>query len=248
MLKLVACEDEPVHLNNIQILVHDIFTKIPILYTLECFSSGEELFQNLQNGSTYDIALLDICMKKMSGIELAEKIRKYFLNEDTILIYITSYDIRAKEVFQYNTHRFLSKPIEFSLFEEALLSAHQKWKNQQSENFCFRDTRLGSVKVLIKDILYMESARSHCVDVITRDYIYSIYNVTLAHIHNNLSSFDFILIHHSTLVNFDHIKKICYESIEMSNDMTLMISGPKRREVRKQLFDLRKRQDKNIWL
>ncbi|GLC80101.1 LytR/AlgR family response regulator transcription factor [Lacrimispora brassicae] len=248
MLRITVCDDESFYIEEIKKLVIAVLTKIPVLFSITCFSSGEELFKDLQNGSAYDIALLDIHMNKMDGIDIAEKIRKYFQNDKTILIYISNYDIRAKEVLQFNTHRFLSKPIDYLLFEEALLSANILWEEQQPQNFCFKDTKSGHVGVPIKDILYMESARNHRVDVTTVEHVYTMYDVKLSDIHENLSSFNFILIHHSILVNFSHINVISYEEIKMSNGKILNISGPKRKQIRELFSEIRKRQEKNIWL
>lgn len=249
MLKIAICDDDYIYIEQIKALVTDIFTNAAVLFSITSFSSGEKLYQDLQNGITYDIALLDIKMDRMSGIDVGDKLRKHFQNNKTILIYISSYDNRAKEVFQFNTHRFLSKPIEYHLFEEALLSANQIWKEHQSLNFSFRDTKLGNVKVPLKDILYIENnSRNHHVDVTTTDHTYILYDVKLSDIHKNLSSFDFILIHHSTLVNFDHIRSLSYDKVDMSDGKTLSISGPKRKYARALFYEIRKRQEKNIWL
>lgn len=248
MLKIVICDDENVYIEQIRTLVSNVLITIPILYSLDSFSSGEELFQNLQNGTSYDVAFLDIHMDGINGIDIADKIRKHFQNNKTILIYISSYDTRAKEVFQFKTHRFLSKPIEKLLFEEALISSLQLWKEQQASNFAFRDTKLGLVQVPFHEILYIESSHNHRVNVITTDNIYTIYDIRLSDIHEKLSSSDFILIHHSTLVNFDHIKTIGYEKVTMSDDKVLSISGPKRKDIRKQFYEIRKVQEKNLWL
>lgn len=248
MIKITVCDDESTYTNEIHNLVSSVLANISVLFSITCFISGEELFRDLQNGSVYDIAILDIHMNKIDGINIAEKIRKQFQNEKTILIYISNYDIRAKEVFQFNTHRFLSKPIDYQLFEEALLSAYQLWKKQQPQYFCFKDTKLGHLEVPIKDIIYMQSARSHRIDITTGNLIYTMYDVKLSKIHEYLSLFDFVLIHHSILVNFNHISVIRYEEIMMSDGKRLDISGPKRKQVRELFFEIRKRQEKNIWL
>lgn len=248
MLRIVICDDEDIYIRQITQLVSDALTKIPVSYSTDSFSSGDELFQKLQHGTTYDVALLDIHMDGISGIDIAGKIRKHFQNDKTILIYISAYDNRAKEVFQFNTHRFLSKPVEKHLFEEALLSAAELWEEQQSLNFSFKDTKLGYVEVPLDKILYIESSRSHCVDVTATDYTYTIYNVRLSDIHEKLSSSNFILIHNSTLVNYHHVRSIAYEEVTMSDAKALSISGSKRPEVRKQFHNIRKTQEKNLWL
>jgi len=246
MLKIVICDDEDIYIEQIKMFISDLSTKIPDFTVNDC-SSGEALFQELQDDAIYDIALLDIHMNRMSGIDVADKLRKHFQNDKTILIYISAHDNRAKEVFQFKTHRFLSKPIERDLFEEALLSAVQLWQEQQSLYFSFKDTKLGHVKMPLKDILYMESSRSHCVNVITADCRYTIYDAKLSELHEKFSSSGFILIHHSTLVNFDHIKLIRYEEVTMSDEKILSISGPKRKPIREHFHEIRKKQEKNLW-
>jgi len=248
MLRIAICDDEDIHIRQINQLVSDTLTKVPVLFSTDSFSSGEALFYNLQNGTTYDIALLDIHMDGISGIDIAGKIRNHLKDDKIILIYISAYDKRAKELFQFNTHRFLSKPIETHLFEEALLSAVELWKDQQFQNFIFKDRKLGCVEIPINDILYIENSHSHCVDVVTTDATYTIYNGRLSDIHEKLSSSDFILIHQSTLINFHHVRSVTYEEVTMSNKKALSISGPKRKEVRKLFYEIRKRQEKNLWL
>ena len=246
MLRIVICDDEDIYIRQINDLVSGVFKKIPVSFSMDSYFSGEELFQNIENGKTYDIALLDIQMVGISGIDVAEKLRKHFKNDDTILIYISCYDNRAKEVFQFNTHRFLSKPIETNLFEEALLSAVGLWEKKQSLNFSFKDTKLGLVSIPLSKILYMESSRSHCVTITTSDHTYTIYRVRLSDIYQKFYSSNFILIHQSTLVNFHHVQIITYKEVTMSDGKALSISGPKRKNVRKQFYDIRKMQEKNL--
>jgi len=248
MIKIVICDDEDIYIEQIRMLVSDLLEKIPVLFSMDICSSGEELVRNLQNGSIYDIALLDMRMDGICGIEVADILRKQFQHDKTILIYITAYDDRIRETFQFGTHRFLAKPIERLLFDDALLSAIQLWEKQQSTCYAFKDIKLGHVKILLKDILYFESNSNHYVDVITTNYKYTICRIKLSNIHEKLFSSDFIRIHHSALVNFDHIKIMNYDEVTMSNEEVLRISGPKKKDVRNLFSKMRKSREQNPWL
>lgn len=72
----------------------------------------------MNRGGSFHILYLDISMGGMNGVEVGNRLRSHFQNTDTILIYVSSYDQRAKEVFRLQTFRFLSKPINPSLFQE----------------------------------------------------------------------------------------------------------------------------------
>jgi len=248
MIKIVICDDEDIYVEQIRLLVSDLLEKIPVLFSMDICSSGEELVRNLQNGSVYDIALLDMRMDGICGIEAADILRRQFRHDKTILIYITAYDDRMREAFQFGTYRFLAKPINRHSFDDAMLSAIQLWKKQQSAYYAFKDIKLGHVNIPHKDILYFESNSNHYVDVITTSCRYTICRIKLSDIHKKLFPSGFILIHHSALVNFDHIKIMNYDKVTMSNEEVLRISGPKQKEVRDLFSNMRKAREQNPWL
>ncbi len=246
MLKIAICDDEKLFSDQIYELVEKVFTKTTALYSIKCFSSGEDMITAMEDKALFDIAFLDISMNGMSGIELGAKLRKYFQSMKTILIYVSSFDSRAKEVFCYNTHRFLSKPINYTLFEEALLSAYNLWKDAQSKYLTIKDSTFGYVSLHLKDILYLEVTRSHRIDVVTAKQRYIAYE-KISDLYEQLSSQNFLQIHHTCMVNYDYIELISYEKVTMSDGRTLQISGPKRKLVRSQYSTLRKKQVSKQW-
>ena len=54
-------------------------------FSVELASDGEEAWQKLLGGG-FDVALVDIKMPRMNGVELAEKIRKDHLNVEVIIL------------------------------------------------------------------------------------------------------------------------------------------------------------------
>ncbi len=90
------------------------------------------------------MAFLDICMNGMNGIEVGTRLRNYFKIKKTIIIYISSYDNRAKEVFCLDTFRFLSKPIDPELFKRDLLSAYKRLNEIKDDFFVLRILKKGN--------------------------------------------------------------------------------------------------------
>lgn len=178
---------------------------------------------------------------------MGEKLRQRLDLQDTLLIYVSAYDLRAKEVFRYNTHRFLAKPIDSQLFEEALLSAYGILKERCKKTIIIKDSKQGNVVLPIKDIYYFQVSLSHRIELYTKDAVYTIYD-KISNVHSQLSLADFLLIHHSILINYDHIKNISYTEVEMNNGDVLTISGPKRKGIRKLYNEIRKKREEGIWL
>ncbi len=243
MIKIAICDDELVFIKQVQVLLNHILSDKNIIFSVNYFLSGEELCKSLDNGFTYDIVFLDILMSGINGIDVGLRLNQSN-NKKSILIYVSSYDTRAKEVFCVNAHRFLSKPIEIQLFEEALISACEILDRSLKKVFSFICSD-GHVKLPLYNILYFEVVQSHRVDVITHKDNYTFYG-KLADVQSELLADDFLRIHQSYLINYDYIKNITYENVTMENDVLLWISGPRRKEIRK-IYKETKQRRNNKW-
>ncbi len=245
MIRIAICDDEQIMLNQISKLTADILDKAFIPFEADTFTSGEALIQKLEQNVDYDIALLDIEMGGISGIDVAARLREQFKNKRTILIYISAHESRCKEVLYFNTMRFLSKPIEIPLFEEALFCACEKLKDKRML-FSFKDVTNGHTDLNVDDILYFEITESHRVNVVTANNIYTFYG-SISLTESQLSVFNFLKIHRSFLINFDHIKKMTYNEVTMENNISLPIAPLKRKQIRQQYWALRERRESD-WL
>lgn len=239
MIKIAICDDEQMILDQVTQLTSVLLEKAQITYKIHTFLSGEDLIQSLKDNAEYDIALLDIKLKKLSGIDVAARLREQFQHYKTILIYISAYDSRCKETLYFNTLRFLSKPIDPSLFEEALCSACKKIKSQEKK-FSFKDVETGHTELRVDDILYFETREAHRINIVTsfRKYVY--YG-SIADAETQLELFDFLRIHRSYLVNFDNIKKITFTEVTMQNEKNLPIARMKRKDISRQYWSIRKK-------
>lgn len=244
MIRIAICDDEPIFIEQIKSMLKSTLSKAHISYLTDSFTSGESLCEKLKGGFFYDLAFLDICMNGMNGIEVGTRLRNYFKIKKTIIIYISSYDNRAKEVFCLDTFRFLSKPIDPELFKRDLLSAYKRLNEIKDDFFCFKDIEKGQCNIPIEEIIYLEISRGHKINVITKDSWYIFYG-KLTDVSEKLESQGFLLIHHSILINYNHIRQISYEKVLMSNEVNLAISGPKRKEIRARYLQIRKSKEDN---
>jgi two-component SAPR family response regulator len=113
---------------NILIVDDEIYTLYEIEFYVKkygrfdkcvvCTNSIEALEQAEKN--SFDIALLDIEMPSMNGIELAERLSNIF--PDISLAFITAYNHYATEAFEVNAIDYILKPIR----EERLFKALDK--------------------------------------------------------------------------------------------------------------------------
>lgn len=246
MTRIAVCDDESLCVEQLISEISELMKKITCSYKITCFSSGYDFILNLQEGNNYDIVFWDIMMDGCTGIDVGEKLRNFFKHKQTILIYVSSYDRRAKEVFLFKTHRFLSKPIDTELLKEALYSAYSMWKNEQLKSFSFKDRESNYITLPLRLIRYFEVGRSHRIEINSTKDNYEIYD-SIKNLNNKLEQFNFLLVHQGFLINYLHIQKITYDCAIMTNEKEVPISGPKRKDVRKLYLEIRKRQGDNLW-
>lgn len=228
MLKIAICDDD----NYICIQLEEILLNLGDIYLekleINIFYSGVELDKAIKNGDFFDLIFLDIEMKNMNGVEVGTKIRCEYENETTQIIYISSMENYAMELFQVRPMDFIIKPLNYEkiskVFETAL-----RLIPKNNEVFQYQ-TGHTSCKLLLKDILYFESINRK-INVITcgrTDMFYGVLN----DIHKNLQPFNFLYIHKSFLVNYIHIVKFEYSQVTMSDNCVLPISQQNRKAVR----------------
>lgn len=200
MLKIAYCDDMEQDRDYIMMVLTQIEQKWEEEFEMSTFSSGESLCEAVQKNH-YDVVLLDILMNGIDGIETATRIRA--MGEESLIIFISSYDKRVKELFDFRTIAFLDKPIDMSMLETALYKAYSIIKKENDNVFTYR--RQGSVQYIpIKDIVYFESRRNE-ITIHTIKGNESYYS-TLVSVWDTVKKFDhFIMPHRSFIFNLNYI-------------------------------------------
>jgi two-component system, NtrC family, response regulator HydG len=105
--QLLIVDDEPDTCANLA----DIFTEFG--YRVDIAHDGPSALQKLEHAS-YDLALLDLKMPGMNGLELYREIRRR--SSDTVAIVVTAYasSETAKSVLEAGAWRIVSKPVDFT--------------------------------------------------------------------------------------------------------------------------------------
>lgn len=229
MIKVAICDDEA----YIGFLLEDIIKKIGETYSIEfctdIFFTGEGLCNYLDKGNVYDLIFLDIELKTTDGIKVGRFVRKKFGIDVTQLVYISSKEKYALQLFKIRPLDFIIKPIRYNAVEEVMKETFEIINKNKTELFEYSFGK-DVYKIPVKDIIYFESVnrKVYIHGIEKRDEFYG----TLKDIFESVSKFDFIWIHKSYLVNFSYIAKFSYNQIVLVNDTVLPIAQSKRKYVR----------------
>lgn len=90
---------------------------------LDCFADGESALAYAKgSGETIDLAILDICMPGMNGIDLAEQLKR--INPRMLILFETSYEEYAMEAFRMKAAGYIMKPYVRNEIAYAIESAY----------------------------------------------------------------------------------------------------------------------------
>jgi two-component system response regulator AlgR len=169
---------------------------------------------NLARQHHPDLALLDIRMPEVDGIEAAELIAD--LEPPPAIIFCTAYDEYALKAFQANAVGYLLKPVREEELARALkqakklsqahLKALQELSTNEREDEVFiAHTWNGQERIPIQKIFYFRA--DHKYLSVIHEGGETLSNQTLKELETQFQN-RFIRTHRSTLVNIRHIKKM----------------------------------------
>lgn len=207
-LKIAICDDEQSQIEYITSLVSLWGAKEEHNCEIRTFMSAESFLFEYEDDKTYDILLLDVEMKNITGIELAKRIRKD--NNRAEIVFITSHFEFVGEGYEVDALHYLIKPILPDKLAQVLTKATEKLSVEPPSVVISCDGE--TVKLYVNDIFYVESFL-HYIVIHTKDKEYKI-KENISTFQEKLSD-DFFRIHRSYIASLKHITQISRTSISI---------------------------------
>jgi len=123
---------------------------------VECFENGLNFISDYK--ASCDIALMDIEMPHMNGLDTARKLREF--DSQIPLIFITNMAQYAINGYEVQALDFMVKPIEYFNFSLKLDKAIRICKKLHGYQI-YVPSEQGTVKIDIADLIYIESAKHY---------------------------------------------------------------------------------------
>lgn len=208
-MTFIALDDEPLAL----VLIEKYARDIPEWTLLATFTDAAAAAEYLRN-NTVDLLLSDINMPDISGLQFVQALP----DERPLIIFVTAYKEFAHEGFNLDVVDYLVKPVAPERFKRALQKAADLLELQRKaeaasvpspstlEDHIFVFSEYQKVKILLKDVLYLESMgdyvkiflESQAKPVLTLD--------RLKNLAERLHPQGFRRIHRSVVVNVEKVK------------------------------------------
>lgn len=236
MFKIAVCDDEEPICSHLETILLDYGKESNQQLEIEIFYSGEDLYKALRLNTRFDLIFLDIELKGLNGIKIGKIIRDELYDEITQIVYISSKQEYAMELFENRPLNFLLKDSSSSEIIRVLEKGINLINSQNNffefiynRNFC---------KLSYKDIIYFESDNKK-INLVTNSEIYNFYG-KISTIISNLHSMDFIQIHKSYVINYLYLTEVQTDAVIMSTGIKLPISQTFKKQFRNKLLKRRR--------
>ena len=198
MYNLAIVEDEDSYAQQLVEFVNKYQAESGNYFKITRFSDGDQITEGYK--SQFDIILMDIEMKLMDGMTVAEEIRK--LDQDVVIMFITNMTNYAIRGYQVDALDYVLKPVSYFAFSQKLGRAISRIKKSTSKVISI-DMPSGVKKLDIDNIFYIES-EGHNLRFYTTGGEFSI-RARLSDFEDQLSAYSFFRSNKGYLVNLKYV-------------------------------------------
>jgi DNA-binding LytR/AlgR family response regulator len=240
MLEIAICDDDKADLNFVIEIVREIFKHNEIEYNLQAFDSAKAMLGKVKR---IDIAILDISMEELNGIELGRALKIRY--PEVKLIYTTSFEeYYMQAINDAHAFSFLCKPLERDKLQKQLLDLIKEisYSNYSKEKNFYqvlddKMKELPVVKLRLNDIIYFEYLKSmRKVSIVLEERTYKC-SYVMEKLAEELESYGFSTNCRGQLVNLRYISKIKGYDIYLHSGEKLRLSQKRAVEFKKIMND-----------
>jgi DNA-binding LytR/AlgR family response regulator len=241
-LFVAVCDDEKNICSKLESTLMEILDNLNIKYEIDIYSSGEDLYSKMKNGTHYNLIFLDIefAESTVNGIQVGSLIREEHQNNAVSIVYISWEKKYSMELFDIRPLNFLIKPLNRKKIEQ-VVRTYLKIAGLWSGDFTYK---IGHeiYKVKFKDIVYIESVKRKLVLHLADGKKEEFYGALKEVYHEQLQRFDFLFIHSAYAVNFDYISAVKYSELALCNGKIILpVSQHRRIDVRESYYAITER-------
>lgn len=234
MIRFAICDDDQKMTGYLDTLIMALNPLYDQEFEISAFFSGEDFCEYLnKNCEEFDIVLMDIEMREITGVDAGRKLRENVVNELTLLIFVSGHQSYYREIVDLNVFCFIPKPIfldEFNLkINKAIKRVLRIRQMSKTPVFVIKKNKK-EIHIPTNLIMYLESD-VRVIHLHTEEEEYTYYGV-LDENENRLPKGTFARIHKSHLINFDHVASITSKEVTMKNKIKLVISDKYREKVK----------------
>ena len=217
-MRICLVDDDSVQLDYFKLIIEKWANMQNINVDIDFYHSSEEMLFENPESYPFDMIILDIQMAKISGIELAKRIRE--TDKSIIIAFVSGMADYVFEGYEVQAIRYILKPIKQEQIFELLDLV--KTKEVEREKFMVLSISGEKKKIRYNDIIYIESMGHYVVFHLEKDEIDYKYNIS--NLFDELSENNFVKTHRSYIVNLKYVDKITKDTCCLTGNIVIPLS------------------------
>lgn len=238
MYRIGICDDDAIFCAQIERYLNEYGHKKKINIDIEVFLSGEDYLRYMEKEPPLDLIFLDIELGGINGILVGQEIRTQLENEVTQIIYVSSKESYAMQLFHNRPMDFFVKPIKREDVEKIMYEYKRLFHCQK----VFFEYHIGKTMYRVADdsIMYFQCDGKKIHIVTNRNQEQEFYG-KMADVEKQINSDKFCVIHKSFIVNINYVAEFHVNEVVMTTGITIPISQSFRKQVKERILELNMR-------
>lgn len=222
-MKILMCDDSKAFLEQLQILLKQIFAEMNMDVLLILFTEPGKALSYIKEYKDIDIIFMDILMGKSNGYEVAKEISS--LRVRSKIIFVSSTPNYALKGYDIGVTRYLLKPVKKNRLSHVLKDLMQELQYQK-EAYIIEKNDSGIHKIFLDEVVYIETAGRNTVIHTVNEDIISYKNMKR---HEERLNSNFVRCHTSYIVNMRFVRNYHGYEIHLLNNEEIWVGKSKRK-------------------
>ena len=244
MIRIGICDDEHILLEKIREHVEDCLSQNQIFASIRSFDKSKNLLYEIEDGTSFDLLLLDIEMPEIDGMELTAQVKE--LLPDVLILFITSHMKYALDAYELSVFRYIPKNDLKGRLDHALLDAAKQIELQMRESYIIQNqSRLE--RIPLKNLLYITHEGKNALLITNipepsgEKKNFKV-RKTLQQVFSELGGNEFIFIDRGCIVNLSQIMSVREDFCILKDNTRLPVSKSRIQDLKDNLMLFWKRQ------
>ena len=230
-IPIAICDDEILLLPYLSSAVRNAFRERGFPVAMHTFSASRDLLADVEEGTAYTVAFLDIDLPELDGIALAARLTA--LTPETVCVYVSAKEDRVFDALHTHPFAFVRKSCFQSDLDSAVGDIALRLAPPEDRLCPITDALGGPYPLNLDRTLYVE-AQDKYLCVVRQDGR-DLIRYTLSELERDLAGYRFLRTHKSYLVNYRFIHRLKAGQVVLTGGAALPLSRYRAAEVR-QLF------------
>lgn len=219
-MKIAVCEDNERELARLTRLIAEYKADHKLNPICHSFNNGTDFLHNMKGGE-YDLVLLDVLMPGISGIQVAQELRR--IDKNVRLIFISSSSEFAVESYSVGAYYYLLKPTDAGSLFPLLDKVRNELSVQDKHDLVLRNR---------ESVIAISFAQLEYVEVVNKTVSFHLSDGVVHELASTLSAFEkklldrpaFFKPHRSYIINLNYVQTIGTNCVVMKSGHNIPVS------------------------